>query len=265
MLLRLLLLIFALPACAAAFEPLRIIGGPSVGGCIAGAERLSDDGAGYQTIHGANSHFWGAPQTIAGVRALGRAAQAAGLPTLLVEDISYRRGGPMGGGHVTHQTGLDVDIALDMRPRKALGAVERASIAIASLVRPDLRGVEPARWSTDVIALLRMAATLPGVDRVLVNAAIKRQLCEEVVGDRSWLRRIRPWYAHAAHMHIAFACPDGQPECMPLAPPPLGDGCDATLQWWFDRLDAPPAPPEPRKAPPTPPAACAAILQGGAR
>ena len=245
--------------------PLRIIGGPGTGGCIAGATQLPPEGIGFQTIHASHASFWGAPETIAGMTALGRAAAQAGLPTLLVEDISFPRGGPMPGGHVSHQIGLDVDVALDMRPRPPLTPAARDSIDIASLVRADRRGVETARWNDGVVTLLRLAAGLPGVDRVLVNAAIKRQLCDTVTGDRTWLRRIRPWYGHAAHMHISFACPPGQPECVAIAPPPPGDGCDATLQWWFDQLDAPPAkrdpgpPPKPRR----PPAACAAILTGG--
>lgn len=251
------------PAATPAPGPLRIIGGPSLGGCIAGAVRLPDGGVGYQTIHPAVSSFWGAPLTIAGVQALGRWAAASGLPVLLVEDISHPRGGPMpAGGHVSHQLGLDVDVALDMRPRAPLSSAERATIAIASLVTADRRGVVEALWSDRVVGLLRTATGLPGVDRVLVNPAIKRALCERVTGDRGWLRFIRPWYGHAAHMHISFRCPDDQPECKPIAPPPLGEGCDASLQWWFDQLDAPPSKPGPPRQPPPLPEACKVILGG---
>jgi len=73
------------------------------------------------------------------------------------------------------------------------------------------------------VKLLRLAAGLPEVDRILVNPAIKRQLCDEVQGDRSWLRLMRPWYGHAAHMHIRFRCPADQPDCIQAAPPPPGD------------------------------------------
>src|ERR1700712_3534367 len=45
--------------------PVRIVGGPSVG-CIAGAVELPPQGPGYQTIHVAISHFWGAPSTVSG-------------------------------------------------------------------------------------------------------------------------------------------------------------------------------------------------------
>jgi penicillin-insensitive murein endopeptidase len=241
--------------------PLHIIGGPNTGGCIAGAVSLPPEGPGFQTIHLDRSAFWGAPQTIANLETFGREAKDAGLPALLVEDISRSRGGPLPGGHVSHQIGLDADVGLDMRPRPPLNAAQRNTFELASLVRADGRGVDPAVWSPRVTALLRMAAGLPGVDRILVSAAIKQQLCREVTGDRSWLRLIRPWYDHAAHMHIRFRCPADQADCLQAAPPPPGDGCDATLQWWFDQLDAPSKPSAPNKPPPTP-AACKAILAG---
>jgi penicillin-insensitive murein endopeptidase len=244
--------------------PLRIIGGGPGGGCIAGAVSLPGHGPGFQTIHLDRSAFYGAPQTIARLETLAQQASAAGLPPLLVEDISLARGGPMPGGHMAHQTGLDADIGLDMRPRGMLDSAQRQSIELTSMVRPDQRGIDPSVWSPRVALLLKLAAELPDVDRVLVNPAIKRQLCEETTGDRSWLRRIRPWYGHAAHMHIHFRCPADQATCQSLAPPPPGDGCDASLQWWFDRLDHPPPPPTkptaPAPRPPPMPEACRAIF-----
>jgi len=248
------------PATPAA-GPLRIIGGPPTGGCIMGAQRLPERGVGFMTIRMQRSDVWGAPQTLERIKLLGQRATAAGLPELLIGDISHPRGGPMAGGHVSHQRGLEVDIGLDMRPRAPLSDAQREVFEQASLVRPDRRGVEASRWNDGVVTLLRLAATLPDVDRVLVNPAIKRQLCEQVTGDRSWLRLIRPWYAHAAHMHITFRCPSDQVECTNIAPPPPGDGCDASLQWWFDQLDAPPAPAKPGPPkPPAMPAACQAVF-----
>jgi penicillin-insensitive murein endopeptidase len=260
---RLFVALLALGA-APAPGPLHIVGGPAIGGCIAGAARLPADGPGFETIHLDRSSFWGAPQTITGVETLAASASAAGLPTLYVEDISKRLGGPLPGGHVAHQIGLDVDVGLDMRPRAPLSAAERETVELPSLVRADGRGVEASRWSESVVTLLHLAANLPGVDRILVNPAIKRQLCTDVTGDRSWLRLIRPWYGHAAHMHISFRCPADQSDCVPIAPPPAGDGCDATLQWWFDQMDVPAKPPVPHK-PPLPPAACRAVLEDAGR
>ena len=221
--------------------------------------RLPSEGPGFQTIHLARSSFWGAPSTIAHIAALGVQVRAAGLGDLVIEDISRPRGGPLPGGHLSHQLGLDVDVGLDLRPTHRLSAAERETVELPSLVRADGRGVEPSRWTPEVITLLRLAAGLPEVDRILVNPAIKRQLCDEVAGDRSWLRLMRPWYGHAAHMHIRFRCPPDQRDCVQAPPPPPGDGCDATLQWWFDQLDVPAQPSAPVRPPPLP-AACKAVM-----
>ena len=263
---RLLLLAAALFLSAAgpttpAPGPVRIIGGPG-GGCIQGAVRLPDAAPGLQTIRVGKSSFWGHPDTIASLLVLGQRAKAAGLPDLYMNDISGPRGGPLVGGHVSHQMGLDADVWLDVvGPHPLLPVAAREGLDPPSLVRPDGRGVDPARWRPEHLTLLKLATGLPGIDRVLVNAAIKKQLCLEATGDRSWLRLIRPWWGHASHMHINFVCPAGQPECPPRPPLPAGEGCDASLQWWFDQLDKPAAPPStrPPKRPPLP-VACRAIL-----
>jgi penicillin-insensitive murein endopeptidase len=239
--------------------PLHIIGSPAAG-CIAGAVRLPEEGLGFKTIHLSRSSFWGAPSTVARIEALGAQAHAGGLGDLYVEDVSRPRGGPLPGGHLSHQLGLDVDVGLDVTPKRTLTEAERETVELPSLVRADQRGIETARWTSKVITLLHLAANLPDVDRILVNPAIKRQLCDEVQGDRTWLRLLRPWFDHAAHMHIRFRCPTDQRECIQAAPPPPGDGCDATLQWWFDRLNAPPKPVVPYHPPPLP-AACTAVME----
>ena len=236
----------------------RVIGAHGAG-CIAGAARLPDTAPGLQTIRVSRSTFWGHPDTIASLLELGRRAQAAGLADLYIGDISGPRGGPLRGGHVSHQMGLDADVYLDVSPHPSLPPALREAIEPSSLVRPDGRTVDPQRWTTGQMMLLRLAAGLPSVDRVLVNPAIKRKLCEDVTGERAWLRLIRPWWGHASHMHIHFRCPADQPQCPAQAPPPPGDGCDASLQWWFDHPDPPPAV---SAKPPVPPDACRAILDG---
>ena len=247
---------------AAHAEPPRIVGGPGPG-CIAGAVPLQAEGPGFQTIRTTRSFFWGHPDTIAALQTLAARARAAGIGTLYMNDISKPRGGPFPGIHASHMTGLDADVWLDVRPKPPLTPAQRDAVEVETLVRPDGRGVEPALWSPLHATLIRLAATLPGVDRVLVNAAIKRQLCQTVTGDRTWLARVRPWYGHAAHMHMHFRCPPNQPECADQPPPPQGEACDASLQWWFDQLDAPkPTGPVRPPKPVVLPAACAAIMAG---
>ena len=256
----LLALVAAAPT-APAPGPVHVIGTGL--GCIAGAVRLPDEAPGLQTVRLSQSSFWGHPEAIANVLTLGQRAKAAGLPDLYMGDLSLPRGGPMPGGHASHQRGLDADVYFDVvGPHPVLALSAREAIEPPSLVRPDGRAVDPARWRPEHVTLLKLATSLPLTDRVLVNPAIKKQLCDSVTGDRSWLRFIRPWYGHAAHMHISFKCPAGQPECASLAPPPPGDGCDASLQWWFDRLDHKPEPAPSGKPPPKPklPAACVKML-----
>jgi penicillin-insensitive murein DD-endopeptidase len=243
--------------------PARIIG-TDAAGCIAGAVRLPDTAPGMQTIRLSRSTFWGFPTVIAALQDLAKRAQAAGLPDLYMNDISLPRGGPMAGIHASHMIGVDADIWLDVAgPHPVLPLAQREAIEPRTLVRPDGKGVDMSVWRPEHITLIRLAATEPGIDRVLVNPAIKRQLCLEATGDRSWLRFVRPWYGHATHMHLHFKCPAGQGGCGEMAPPPPGEGCDASLQWWFDQLDRKPEkpsgpPPEPK--PVALPAACKAIL-----
>ena len=88
-------------------------------------------------------------------------------------------------------------------------------------------------WRPEHRRLLELAARDPAVDRIFVNPAIKRALCREATGDRSWLHRIRPWFGHDYHFHVRLACPPGATQCRQQAPLPPGDGCGADLAWWF--------------------------------
>ena len=250
----------ALTRPASAQEPPRIVGGPGAG-CIAGAVELPAEGPGYVTIRQSRSSFWGHPATIAALQLLARQAQASGFGILYMNDISLPRGGPMPGLHASHMLGLDADVWLDISPKPPLTPAARNDVEVRSLVTPDGRGIEPGLWNPDIARLIRLATQLPGADRVLVNPAIKRQLCLTAGADTAWLHRVRPWYGHTAHMHIHFRCPPGQPECRDQAAIPPGDGCDA-LDWWFAQLDRP-APPAAPSRPPNLPAACTAILAGG--
>ncbi len=247
----------ALAAAGPAPGPLRIIGGGA--GCFAGAVELPDEGPGWETIRQDRSTFWGAPGTVAGIELLARRARASGLPTLYINDFSLPRGGPLVGLHASHQTGLDADVSLDVTPKPPLTSAERELVEPRSLVQPDGRSIDSTLWQPAHVTLIHLATGLPGVDRVLVNPAIKAELCSEAGPDAAWLHRVRPWWGHTAHMHIHFLCPPGQGECRDLPPIPPGTGCDASLQWWFDQLGKP-APPTAPAHPPPLPAACRAIL-----
>jgi len=239
--------------------PSRAIGGTSLG-CLAGGVALAPEGPGWQAIRTSRNRHWGHPAAIALVEHVAGRARAAGLPDLWIGDIAQPRGGPMPFGHASHQTGLDVDIWLDLRPKPRVPAAQREELVIPSLVLPDESVVDPARWTARHATLIRIAAEAPGVDRLLVNPAIKRRLCADHAGE-PWLRRVRPWRGHDSHMHIRLRCPSDSPDCAEIAAPPPGDGCDATLDWWFTPEARRPAAPLTRPGPaPRLPLACAAVL-----
>jgi len=242
--------------------PPEVIGTPTLG-CLAGAVALPPEGPGWQAVRVSRNRHWGHPAAIRFVGDLAAAAQRQGLPDLWIGDMAQPRGGPMPWGHASHQSGLDVDVWLDLRPKARVPAAARENLDIPSLVLPDESGVDPARWTPRHATLIRLAAEHPGVDRLLVNHAIKRRLCTDH-GGAPWLRRVRPWRAHQSHMHVRLRCPAGSPACREAAPPPPGDGCDASLDWWRSeearRRPAAPADPVP---PPHLPAACTPVL--GAR
>jgi len=117
------------------------------------------------------------------------------------------------------------------------------------------------------LAVIRDAAQEPSVQRIFVNAAIKKALCRETKGDRNWLSKIRPMYGHDYHFHIRIKCPAGSGECESQPAPPDGEGCGAgDLAFWFkDSVLHPKPSPTPEKPRPPMtlaqmPAACRQVL-----
>ena len=238
--------------------------GKTDAGCLAGAAALPFDGPGYQVIHLSRVRYFSHPNTISFVEDLGRSSRAAGLPDFYVGDLSLPRGGPMPNGHASHQTGIDVDIWFTLDPKPVLPPAAREDVPLPSMLTPDHKSLDPAQFGAKQVILLRLAATDPRVDRIFVNPVIKRALCqgqysEAVGGDRSWLHRLRPWYNHDDHFHVRLSCPAGSPDCARQAPVPEGDGCDASLAWWFEPHPAAPVAPPPPGGPILP-AACRKLV-----
>jgi penicillin-insensitive murein DD-endopeptidase len=237
---------------------MQAIGGPA-NGCIAGAAALPADGAGFSAIRLSRNRFYGHRDTIAFIERLGRAAQAAGLAPFYVGDMAQPRGGPMVSGHGSHENGTDVDIWFNLDAKPSLPPVAREEVDLPSMVLADKSGVDPKRFDARQVTLLRLAAGDARVDRIFVNPVIKRALC--ALPDHSWLHKIRPWYGHDEHFHVRLACPADSPGCVGQAPVPTGDGCDASLAWWFEP-HPPTVPTVPKPPKPKLPAACAAVLAG---
>jgi penicillin-insensitive murein endopeptidase len=231
--------------------------GTYTNGCVAGAKALPADGVGYQVIRLGRRRYFGHPMLVDYIQRFGQRMHAAGLPPALIGDMGLVRGGRTPDSHMSHQTGLDVDIWLRLDlPR--MPPKEREDLSAIVMVDSSGKHVDPLHWTADQARMLKLAAADRRVERIFVNPAIKLALCQSQWPDRSWLGKIRPWYGHRSHFHVRLACPPGSPGCKPQAPPPPGDGCGKDLMWWFEPRE--PVKPGPEKAPPPIPTACRPIL-----
>ena len=202
-------------------------------GCFSGGVAIATDGPTWQAMRLSRNRRWGHPKMIALIEKLSRDATQDGWPGLLVGDISQPRGGPMLTGHASHQIGLDADIWLTPMPDRRLSPTERENMSAVSMVNEKTHLVIDKRWTPAHTRLLERAASYPEVERILVNPGIKKKLCDTVTGDRSWLRKVRPFWGYDYHFHVRIGCQAGSVGCKEQDPTPRGDGCDKSLAWWF--------------------------------
>lgn len=236
--------------------PAQAIGG-FANGCMIGAQALPLESPDYQVMRQHKRRYFGQPALIAFIQRLTRQAHQQQLGNVLIGDMAMPAGGRFDGGHASHQSGLDVDIWLQL-PRQRWTAQQLADPQPIDLVSADGRTVRDSQWQPQIAQLIKLAARDPQVTRIFVNPAIKLRLCRDAGADRTWLRKIRPWFHHRAHMHIRLRCPASSPDCQDQPPPPPGDGCGAELHSWFIPRKPSATPPKKRK-PPLPPA-CQALL-----
>ena len=274
----------AAAASTAAAVAARIMGGPKLAaanatpvesrtigfyakGCLAGGVALPINGSTWQVMRLSRNRNWGHAKLVRFLERLSeKGAKEAGWRGLLVGDMSQPRGGPMLTGHASHQVGLDADIWLTPMPDRELTRAEREEMSAAMAVAADRKDVDPNVWTPAHHGIIKAAAEDPLVERIFVNAAIKKALCRAPGTDHAWLHKVRPYWGHDYHFHVRIKCPADSPECKPQEPVPAGDGCGKDLDWWFtDAVLHPKPSPTPSKprAPMTLadlPAACRAVV-----
>ncbi|MEM6824772.1 MAG: penicillin-insensitive murein endopeptidase [Pseudomonadota bacterium] len=236
-------------------------------GCVAGAKQLPETGPTWQAMRLSRNRNWGHPETIKYIEKLSkRAARQPGWEGLYIGDISQPRGGPMLTGHRSHQIGLDIDIWLRPANNLKLSRRQREEISSVSLRRANGAYVNE-NWTQQHHEILKEAAKDRRVARIFIFPGAKVQMCKAATGDRSWLRKIRPWWGHHYHFHVRLSCPKGTEGCVNQAPPPPGDGCAEAEEWVRNILNPPP--PNPNAPPPKKrreyvlsdlPRACASVL-----
>ena len=239
-------------------------------GCMTGAMALPADGPTWQAMRLSRNRSWGNPAMIALLERFSQdAAKYVGWPGILVGDIAQPRGGPMFNGHASHQIGLDADVWLTPMPSQRLTVEEREDLPFTTMLQKNkFLTVDPNVWTDSRARLLMLAASYPEVERIFVNPAIKKKMCDTWTGDRTNLGKLRPEYGHDSHFHIRLKCPPGAAACKSQAPVAAGDGCGKPLAWWFTKEPWAPAKPKPGAKPVKPrevmvsdlPKACSAIL-----
>jgi penicillin-insensitive murein endopeptidase len=236
-------------------------------GCMAGGVQLAETGPTWQAMRLSRNRNWALPVTVDFVQDLSRiAARQPGWNGLYVGDMSQPRGGPMLTGHRSHQSGLDIDVWMRPADRLNLSRTERETISSISMRRSG-GAFTNDNWTQAHHEILKAAASDPRVSRIFVFPGAKVAMCNNETGDRSYLRKIRPWWGHHYHFHIRLGCPRGGGSWSTQSRMPRGDGC-ADAQRWVDNILNPP-PPDPNAPPPRPrreltladlPAQCSAVL-----
>ena len=212
--------------------------GKTNNGCILGAQALPLQGEGYLVVHLERHRHYGHPLLIQTLQTLAKQAQQQKIGLLQIGDLGQARGGALPFGHRSHQSGLDADVWFNLDPSSYIDANKhRSNIKQFSMLNKKGKGLN-SRWTNQHRKLLELAAKIAEVDRIFVNPSIKQDLCETVTGNRHWLRKIRPWYHHDKHFHLRLQCPESSSDCIKQAPILEGEGCDASLAWWFKKHTA---------------------------
>jgi murein endopeptidase len=187
------------------------IGVPQAGSLVAGVQIPPGDGYELRYPNSAYGTTFAVRQTIA---ALDHFVAWSDYPhPISVGTMSRQRGGEI-GGHLSHQTGRDLDIRLPLRAE------------IPQALSPTLRRVD---WTT-TWALVRAFAEAAEVSVIFLDYAAQRRLYKAAQaagaseaqldamlqyprGSKANLGLIRHSPGHDGHIHVRFPCGPAEPEC----------------------------------------------------
>lgn len=180
-------------------------------GCIIGAQPLPLNSPNYQVMRTDQRRYFGHPDLLAFIQRLSSQANQKALGTVLIGDMAMPAGGRFSSGHASHQSGLDVDIWLQL-PRQRWSAQQLLKPQPIDLVSGDGKQVVASQWQPQIESLIKLAAQDAEVTRIFVNPAIKQRLCwmpAPIALAAQGAPVVRPSCAHAR----APALPGRQPEC----------------------------------------------------
>jgi penicillin-insensitive murein DD-endopeptidase len=175
---------------------------------------------------GSEARVWGHSALIALVHRGARdAAVAVPGSVALVGDLSAREGGPL-PGHVSHQAGLDADVALfvaDLQGRPVtLEAFETFGADGRSLANPDhvldvyRNWLMLRAWLSDLRVLVSHVFIAPELRQLLLDYG--RQSPEFVRHVPLAAQVLIAHPTHADHFHLRITCPETSRDLSPLMP-----------------------------------------------
>ncbi len=241
---------------------LKIYGSYSAG-CLAGAQQIPTSGRGFEVQRLSRNRYYGHPELISLLERAGQ--EFAERSTLLIGDLGQPAGGPMLGGHASHQIGLDADIWFYLLPPTAPFTNEmREKLYASSVLKKNYLEINEKAWRPIYGEEVLWFAAQPEVERVFVNAVIKKRLCAENPGDPR-LIKVRPWSWHDDHFHVRLKCPADQVDCVPQEAPKNLECDEKDLAYWYSpkKLDEL-LHPKPETEPPKDiqlPLACRALIE----
>lgn len=225
--------------CAAAGAAQAQVYGSYNMGCLDNAQPLALKGDHYVMQIWGRGRNYAHPEMLDYLNKFIERTKAAGLPDVIIGDLSQKYGGPYAGSnHASHMVGLDVDIPFGFaKDLKDLHKTPDSFYLVRSGKLTD-------SFDEDRIKLIYLAAQDERVERIFVSPRIKEGMCSlfEGKGDDSFLSKLRPWFGHRAHMHVRLSCPADSPYCKAQAAAPAGTGCGYEVQSWF-------MPPDPNAKP----------------
>lgn len=208
----------------------QVIGGTSSGRLERASDLRQKNSPGFRLIHSQRARHYGSHELVEVIAYLAKyASSQPRIGTLRVGDLSVKNGGKIPNSrHRSHQNGLDVDLGYPVNTALAASGFLKL-VDSGGRINPGLR--VPETW-----ALIKAAWNTNSLDRVFVDAKIKRALCEHAKSKgelasngtgsaAELLRRLRPTPGHATHWHLRLKCSKEQPRCRQMGEPPRGSGC----------------------------------------
>lgn len=147
---------------------------------------------------------------------------------LQVGDIAHKTGGVL-PEHGSHQNGLDVDIVYltkDGKLQSQNAPYWEEDFVVNGVMSSNLHAERN-------LALFKHLVINSSVERIFVDAAIKKSLCSfarknNLLNDldtSETLRRLRVEKLHRTHFHVRIKCPVTDLKCKAQDAVPAGNGC----------------------------------------